>query len=470
MAIRAPGGRPEALPAQNREQPTSPTQRLVDFGMAKTPQEAVKVLKEILSLLAAAGFPVAKTGTPDQQLSSTLRQFQQQQGLPVTGKLDQQTAAALQREGLAPAGQHTIEDASGKPATSTNTTSTSSTSTTTNAPTKDAVDVPMLRPGFNLGVARLGVSEAPAGTQKGKTLETEQAAARVEHQRPDVEVDLKSMLQSLRSAGFAGVGKGKEQLQDAVKKLQRAEGLPQTGKLDAATAERMERRGVVDSATAQVLKEQDPTYKPPSASTAEDARNNTLSRFDSDVRGSVDGQASSGASGQQETTSTTTGRGSEGGAGTGLEAGADGRVNHGDVDGDSDDIGNNYTGDDDDDDERRGLANRDHDADDLDDDAHWEVPSLGEQLEEALDAVVRDDDVNGAATYSWQFVLHKPGVYSARQPAEELLKVAVNRAGPFDPAWQQAVLALNERLERADDVVTLSMQRLKQALQQARYR
>lgn len=441
--------------------------------MAKTPQEAVKVLKEILSLLAAAGFPVAKTGTPDQQLSSTLRQFQQQQGLPVTGKLDQQTAAALQREGLAPAGQRTIEDASGKPSTSTSstsTTSTASTSTTTNAPTKDAVDVPMLRPGFNLGVLRLGNSEAPAGTQKGKTLETEQAAARVEHQRPDVEVDLKSMLQSLRSAGFAGVGKGKEQLQDAVKKLQRAEGLPQTGKLDAATAERMERRGVVDSATAQVLKEQDPTYKPPSASTADDARNNTLSRFDSDVRGSVDGQASSGASGQQETTSTTTGRGSEGGAGTGLEAGGDGRVHHGDVDGASDDIGNTYTGDDDDDDERRGLANRDSDADALDDDAHWEVPSLGEQIEEALDAIVRDDDVNGAATYSWQFVLHKPGVYSARQPAEELLKVAVNRAGPFDPAWQQAVLALNERLERADDVVTFTLQRLRQALQQARYR
>ena len=464
MAIRGPSGRPEGAPptspAVAREQPTSPTQRLVDFGMAKTPQEAVKVLKEILALLAGAGFPVAKTGSSEQQLSSSLATFQRDNNLPVTGKLDQGTLQKLQDKGLAPKNDAPLEQLGKQPP----------------ATNRDVVVNNQLpRPGFSLGLQRLGVGDAPAGSQKGRSLETDQAAARVDRQRPDVEVDLKGMLQSLREAGFAGAGKGKEQLQDAVKKLQRADGLPVTGKLDAKTAESLEKRGVLDSTSARALKEQDPTWAPPATTASSSADEQRLTRpdarNDADARGSVDGKDAKGATSRDDVDSAHRGRGSEGGAGSGSEVGADGRVAHGDVDGSSDNFGNNHTGDDDDDDdERRGRANVD-DLFESDEPEHWSVPSLAEQIENALATIARDDNKSGAATYAWELHLHRPGIYSARQPAEELLKLVVSKANAFDQVWQQAVAGLNVRLQRYEpDADVVTMARLRQALQRARYR
>ena len=426
--------------------------------MAKTPQEAVKILKEILALLAGAGFPISKTGSTEQQLSSSLQNFQRGNNLPVTGKLDQGTLQKLQEKGLAPTGNdNAVETVNAKPTTSTG---------------KDVVvknELP--RPGFSLGTQRLGGGEAPVGTQKGRALETEQASSRVDSQRPDVEVDLKGMLQSLREAGFAGAGKGKEQLTDAVKKLQRADGLPPTGKLDAKTAESLEKRGVLDSATARALKEQDPTWSPPATtSTADDARlTKTDARHDPDARGAVDGQEAKGASSSNDDSAGVGGKGVDGGAGNGGNVNGDGRVDDGDDDGNSDDVGNTYAGNDDDSDDRRGLANRDDNA--FEQAEYWQAPALRAQIDDAFAGLVRDDDGHGAATYGWQVVLHRPGVYAARQPADEILKLLVQQAGPFDPVWQQAIDALNTRLRRYErEAEHVTMSRLKQALQQARYR
>jgi hypothetical protein len=457
MAIRGPGGPPRPEPATTspiREQATSPLQRLVDFGMARTPAEASKVLREIIALLAGAGFPVPKLGSPEQQLQTALKAFQQKEGLPVTGRLDEATKGALEQAGLLPSRADTIVDSStGRPSA------------------KDGVDGAP-RPGFDFGVPRFGGGgdQAPTtGTpaQRGRSIETEAAAARVEHSRPDVEVDLRAMLGALREAGFAGAGKGKEQLTDAVKKLQRVDGLPVTGKLDAATATALEKRGVLDAATAQVLREQDPSWAPPSPSTSSASSSTTPSSSDPSAPTT---NAEARGAGSGDVAGTAGGRGSEGGAGVGGEAGATGTTSHGDVDGQSDDIGNGYAGDLDDDDARRGRANRDDD-DGADTFGHWEVPRLTHQIDAAFDALVRDDDGRGAATYGWQVVLHRPGIYAARQPAEEVLKLVVSAAGPFDPVWQQALDALNARLALFDpEAPAIDPARLRLALQRARYR
>lgn len=447
MAIRGPTGRPEIArePARAdgpREGPQSPTQRLMDFGAAKTPQEAVKLLREILALLGAAGFPVSKAGAPDQQLSSTLKELQKKEGLPQTGQLDQKTFDALDRLGLLPKKDSAAEGIDQK-----------AKSTTTNE-ARFEVGARLL--GSDRGLPRAGNAEAPAGSQKTRSVEQDQTRARVDSNRVDVEVDLKSMLGSLRSAGFVGAGKGKEQLQDAVKKLQRVDGLPTTGNIDAKTAAALERRGVIDPATAQALKEQDPNWIPVPAGEA------------NETKGTPRGDEAQ--KGQGGDVGNSAGRGTVGGEGTGATAAGSGTTEHGDIGGEADDIGNNYTGDDDDDDDHRGHANVDDDeAGDAF--AHWEVSRISEQVETQLQGIVRDDDGKGAATYGWDLRLHRPGIYTARQPAEELLHLVVTAAGPFDPVWQEAVVALNDRLRRYEPSGTpLDLAAIKLALQRARYR
>ena len=451
MAIRGPQGpRPETAP-QPREQPQSPIQRLMDFGAARTPQEAIKLLKEILTLLAAGGFPVAKAsdkgdGAPDQQLSSTLKQLQKQEGLPQTGQLDKKTFEALERLGLLPKKEAAPESLDQK------------TLKTSSSEAQFSLGGPRLA--AELRAPRAG-SEAPAGTQKTRTVETDQARARSESSKSDVDVDLRGMLGALKAAGFLGAGKGKEQLTDAVKKLQRVDGLPTTGRLDAKTAEALQKRGVIDAPTAQALKEQDPSWSPPSSSTSTPSP---------EAKGTIRGDDKQGQAGPE---GAGKGKGETGGAGTtqaANPAGLDGRVDDGDVDGDSEGIGNNYTGDDDDDDDARGQANVDDDDGGAGVD-HWEVQRLSAQIDEALPQIVRDDDGDGPATYGWDVRLYRPGIYAARQPAEELLHLVVTRAGPFDAVWQQALSAVNDKLERYErGSIAVDDAALRRALQRARYR
>jgi hypothetical protein len=62
-------------------------------------------------------------------------------------------------------------------------------------------------------------------------------------------------------------------------------------------------------------------------------------------------------------------------------------------------------------------------------------------------------------------------VYASGQPAEELLRLVVERAGPFDAAWGRAIDALNERLARHEpDAQRLGDDDVRAALQRARYR
>jgi hypothetical protein len=434
--------------------------------MARTPTEARAVLHEILTLLAAAGFPVPKAGTPEQQLSSSLRQVQKEAGLPQTGVLDAATARALRDRGLAPA--PTAADAHAGPSTAPATSSSNETRFSLGGPSLSASALPRLRAGDDAGTGA-------GGSARARTVETDAARARVDASRPDVTLDLKGMLDALRAAGFAGAGRGREQLTDAVKKLQRVDGLPPTGRLDAATVEALERRGVLDATAALALKEQDPTWRAPSGSPSS-------SSSSSDPRTPVAGAAAEAATqgtlapgsddsagrGGPPTTTGGAGRGESGGAGTTTGSPDDaGVVDDGDEDGAGSGVGHDVAGDDDDE-RKRGNANVD--ADDVGG-AHWRAPTLSEQVERALRAVRRDDDGRGAATYRFELTLVHPGVYASGQPAPELLRLVVERAGPFDPAWRRALEALNDRLRRHEpDARAVDDADVRASLQRARYR
>jgi hypothetical protein len=502
MTVRGP--RPDALPrpaepGAPRAAPSSPEQRLVDFGMARTPAEAVAVLREILTLLAAAGFPVPRTAGPEQQLSTALRQLQKDAGLPVTGRLDDATAALLRERGLVPS---TKGDKAGPPTADRGRAGVEGTPDRRDGA---ATSSSLAETRFTLGGPRLDragggdalrdvahgprdgaastrdPSSSPVDVRRAHNVETEQTRARVDASRPDVELDLKGMLDALRTAGFAGAGRGREQLQDAVRKLQRVDGLPVTGRLDAATAAALQRRGVLDAATARALAEQDPAHRAPPAPTTSNMTSTTTSTTgdprtavptttsaETTTQGTVAPRSDDavGRGANDDARGGGAGRGVDGGDGHGHDLAGSGVVDDGDVGGTSDGVGRDVAGDDVD--GQQGNANVD--GDDVVGE-HWQAPSLALQIEQALLGIRRDDDGRGAATYRWAIVLVRPGVYTSGQPAEELLRLSVERAGPFDPAWAKAIGALNERLRRHEpDAAPLTDDDVRAALQRARYR
>lgn len=427
----------------------------MDFGAARTPQEAQKLIKELLATLRAAGFPVNAAGSPESQFSAALQLFQESRGLPPNGRLDEKTRDALVDAGHLPNPMPAKSDAAD-----------SGISQKREAPVQ--VD---LRPRADpkLGVGELsmraptGTEARPEGAHSTQGVELSLMSEKAARDKPP-EVDMKSFLSSLRAAGFAGQGRGTEQLKDSLKRLQKAEGLPQTGQLDARTAEALVKRGIVDE---RVL--------PYTLSSAQDARDAQLARSDSrrenevradvkdarndpSTRGPRETADADGSKGRGDVEGRDGVRGSEGGAGDARDAasaqlrgsaqGAEGTQGQGDVEDPWREgmDGNAPAGDDDVDDEDRGRANRADTVLEEDDAGHWQVPPLSLQIEAGLAAIARDDDGSGAATYAWDFTLYRPGVYGAQQPAEKLFHLVVAHASAFDPLWEQAREALNEKL------------------------
>jgi hypothetical protein len=467
MAIRGPRepSPPQAREPRLREQPTSPIQRLLDFGQARTPAEARKLIAELLASMRAAGFPVPPTGGAEGQLGQALRLFQESRGLPPTGMLDRQTRDALHEAGLLPPPRTSAEVEAPPPRAE--------------APAR----FEGLRPGTSgeLGLRRGPSAEVPDGAKSAKAIELEQAVDKSARERPP-EVDLKSFLSTLRAAGFAGAGKGAEQLKDALRKLQRAEGLPPSGQLDRETARALVRRGIVDE---RVLS----SFTPSSAdgrAAAPDARHEPTSRgvpergaeaaqgrgedsAGEGIRGEgaaggagPDGRATAGDKGGQAQGAGATATGERGAAAAGEEGDVEDPWSAGPE-------GNAPAGDEEVDDLRRGHANVD-DAVAREED-YWEVRSLREQIEAGLAAIARDDDGAGAATYAWDFSLFRPGIYGARQPAERLFHLVVTKAGAFDTLWEDARAALNAKLALLEpEGSSLERQDFEQALKRARYR
>lgn len=113
------------------------------------------------------------------------------------------------------------------------------------------------------------------------------------------------------------------------------------------------------------------------------------------------------------------------------------------------DAGNASSGDDDFADKKRGHSSLDDGSEDGA--GYYKVPKFTAQLDQALQLIVKEEDrANKATTYSWDFVLYKPGVYGAKEQAEELLHVQVREALPFDDVWEQARQEIARRIRRYD--------------------
>lgn len=482
MAIRGPHGPkpppPEAGVRPQREQAVSPMQRLVDFGAARTPQEARRLVQELLASLRAAGFPVPATGGAESQLGQALKLFQQSQGLPADGRIDRDTLGALLDAGVLRPGPKDAGEAGG----SRDAGRASDAAETGRA--RETPQAPERLPGLPrfLGDKRAlpqTGGEVPAGARGAVDVEAEQKASAKD--KPP-EVDLKSFLSSLRSAGFFGAGKGAEQLKDALKKVQRAEGLPANGQLDARTVEALVRREVLpQEALATLARETPSAQAAPSTARSESAQ----AQSDPTQRGVAEGKGDADARiGRGEGEGQAPGRAGQGGQGAATElSGAAAEAAHAAAlaaalaaegealeDAPYDEEGGNApAGDDELDDERRGHANLDDGSDA--DQGYWEAPPLSAQILAGLEAIARDDDGNGAATYAWDFTLLRPGVYGPRQPAEKLFHLLVAQAGPFDPLWERARQALNEKLAALEpDARALEVEDFNRALRRARVR
>lgn len=470
MAVRGPG---RAQPGGHKGPPLSPlAQSLLSSGIAKTPAEARVMARALASALKQGGFPTTKKG--DAGVKDQVAKFQAAGGLNPSGKLDAATVNKLVDAGVLP------ESARGK------------------APKADAGAAKQAGVGQKAkpdldGAARVEKQwgnfqkEAPAARGRGgpapagerkHVVAHQQTQARAELTKDGRPKDLTQLLSSLATLGFFGGGKGKDRLANALRALQGNAGLPVTGKLDQATVKELVTRGVLPEGTEVPA---DKGGKGAAQTGGKnDANANARSRAQAGQQGAPSqaaarGNASASASAQQARADTAQGQqtansrgvaegtgdpnatqgqagegqgtGALGQGGQGVPHGANvdgGRARDGDADGEEDDDANAHAGDDDLADPERGHANRDDASDD--EAGYWKVPSLTEQVLEALENIVRDRDEKGAATYSWDVTFLRPGVYGAGQPAEPLWHVVVERAGAFDPVWGEAQRALYERI------------------------
>ncbi len=436
--------------------------------------------------------------------------FQRQQGLPVTGRLDQGTVAAMKEKGIV----------AQQPPSSSAERAGESRDVGPRATKEDVTATRTSRAAIEQ--ARKQRLESPPMPTKSRETSTQTSARPDPRDTRDTRdntpidraLDPVRLLASLAMAGFAG--KGKSALEEAIKSFQQAQGLPPTGKVDAQTQEALKTEGHIDpNAAASGEPPSKPTQsdKPveqkqqvrralvdtaPTTKNAADRdvvkdplrpqanTNQQTTTADVAARAPVTSDAAQQAAekarldtvvAQQAATErgvqegkgdpkATKGHGEVAGEGAG-QKGAGGISGGGSPDsmaasgamsakvdgleGDETAVGNAEAGDDDFENEERGNANLG--SDDGDDEEqtdgegeHWEVPPLSDQVREALEKILRDDDGAGPVTYTWDVTFLRPGTYASGQPAEELWHVAVHKATAFDPVWQQAADAIASRM------------------------
>jgi hypothetical protein len=471
----------------------------------------------------AQGRPPQAEGRPPPDARATtdipklVADFQRNNGLPVTGKLDPSTVNALKDKGLittqppaAAPPSTTPKDAGAKPVEQ--------------APPKTAPrpeDTAAARQARNAAEQQLRArvdgnapkrdTPAPPKAQPKEQTSSSKDLGRVRdvgaQPKPEADrvVDPSRLLASLFTAGFVGK-KGK--LEDGLKSFQATFGLPITGKLDAQTQEALAQHGHVEpeasprattdkpvepkqqvrralqseSVTSKTVADKDVQKDPirpqaatnkPTTSNDVAARAPSTSSSDAAEKARLDTVAATQQAterGVQEATgdpTATQGHGEVHGEGAG-QKGAGGVQGGGNLQGagpggltDARDesvgeesaTANAKSGDDNFSDEARGNANVKGDGDG-EGGGYWSVPPLSEQVRAAMEKIGRDDDGSGPVTYTWDVTFHRPGVYASGQPAEEIWRVAVQKATAFDPVWQQAADAIASRMLYAEPDAT----------------
>lgn len=485
MAIRGPIRKPlPVAPSAGADTPVTlgdVEKQLMDAGLAKDPQEAKRLAKELLAALQKKG----GKGTTDQQLKAAIRELQKSAGFPETGKLDAKTKELLQEMGVLPRAD-AKNDAKAKDAKK---------SDPTAGVKKPTTPVDARKPRDTKGQPNLSNFGGPSavtanvdGPKRGipsPKLAYEEAAQRADYGQAPKNMDLSNILDGLARLGFFGAGKGADKLKDAVLAFQSANGLPESGQLDPATRQALEKAGVHDKQAAQeagggakeaagdnakahVDNEGASANAPTSENaSAQDAVDNPYARAEAANAGLTDRQE--GAA--EKAIRKKKGKGGRGGDADGEGDGEGdegmGAADGADSQGEDDRSENASSGDDNLDDTERGHASlKREDADR----GHYEVPALSVQVKHALETIVRVETRSGATAYAWDVTFYRPGIYGAGQTAEPLWHVAVDEASAFDPVWVKAREVLSARLEQMEPAFELTDDMFTLALRRARVR
>ncbi len=439
MAVRVNPGANQGAPAQGGNATFVPGQAakvLQELGLVKPGMSALQVTQNLLGALRAGGFPTMG-GALAQQLSAALSAFQRANGLPVTGQLDQATAALLQKHGLLPTnlgasgGVLNVKDGfEGKRAQTDGNAASAASKPDANLQqllsnvVKAAVDGSQKAMEFLAGMFGLGGGGVAAGGQGGEAGHGNAAA-----QGGAVVADASNS--AARTVDGSASGKGSDG----------------QGRHDGSGLAR-------DVAGQQSKKSANEKVR--SKAGLKDALARGVDDDEDGEQGLEDGEGEGASQGDGE------GGGAEDGAFTT-------GTRDGDEDGSERWQGNASSGDSDKDDERRGHAT----LDDYWDAArgHYAIPSVAEQWRRALDQVRKDSDAtNRTTTYTWDVRFYKPGVYGAGQKGQEILHLVVQEATAFDRAWARSVDALSAlvKVHDGDDVDTPVKEDMLRAIRRAR--
>jgi hypothetical protein len=393
---------------------------LLQAGFAGSPSAAARTL---LGALIGRGFAAGAKGGLEQKLGQALTQFQSQNGLPVTGRLDAATINLLSKLGLVPRGEIPQQQA------------------------QQSLGLQRSRDGFE-GKADAGKKEQATGGESAPKVapQVAQQNAQTLLKAPKRAFDFALSKLGLGGGATAQEGGASQTPADANAPPPQAlsEGAVAQGRADGTGMSRAKQSG--DSR----------------ASGKDEVRAKQGAKDNLD-RGAEDGDDDEGREGGDEAA------GREGGEEGG--ANEEGAWDTGAADGDGSEHnqGNATSGDDD----WRKKAGHAQSGDEDADIGHYEIPSVAEQVRVSLKEIYVDIAAGAAkaTTYTWEVELYRPGVYGPGQKAENVFKLRVERATAFDRVWAKAADRLNQFqkvLDEAEDPV--EPEDVLAAIRQARFR
>jgi hypothetical protein len=413
--------------------PAPPTGRdLQNAGLLKPGQNPADALKNLLGGLKAAGFQApASAKDLGAQLAAALRQFQQAQGLPPTGRLDGATAEALKNLSDPQAANKAAKDGFERAPTLLKQGDKQRADVAKNStPDTNFLDALINKLGGDHGVT------ADKQGYVGGTADTATNTAKTEATK-----EAKKVSEADNKTGSTSDAK-KAAREESNQQLDRAK----ENKLQVARGLKAEQTRTEEQRRKDALFGKNPTE-----------------RGILDEEADEDDDAGEGGDGKKR------GRGGDQQAGAHGD-GSDSAGAEGERDGNEKSRGNAQSGDDDRGDPRRGHAS-------VDDGTgagpgHYAVASLSEQAFAALARIQKDpQDGLKATTYSWDVMFFKPGVYGPGQKAQELVHLVVASATAFDPVWQKAQANLQVMVRKVEkDVPVPSLDDIVAALRQARAR
>ena len=397
----------------------------------------------LFAKLSEKGFAKDPAQNLAKGLSDAILQFQSQNGLSTTGRLDKATQSALLREGMLGKSTATVLSPDDKVA---------------------AFDLKSRAAAWAQFLAQ--------GAASSSTL---QSAAHA----PEIMTLLQLLITTKMGSGNKTGAQGDLASAAALRNFQRQAGIAVSGQIDAATIRALVKSGVIsksqgDGLLSQLALQQTqtgnrtslPTENPSATAQsgkAAEAATSTTERLRTQSDAATKEPTGKGTVEQHGDVDSLHGDATM--VARGRHSGRSGAGEHSGVDENSDDESgskrNNDVDDDDEGNERdRGHASSgDDDFSDLDRGyamlkeeipdhvGYYRIVALTEQVDRYLECIRREETTDrDAVTYQLELSLYRPGTYGAGQKAEKLLHVVVTQASAYDSTWTQARTAIEKTM------------------------